>query len=48
MCNNYEKNANLYTINYEDMLNIIIQNLHEGFIVDVSFYLLYTLILYFI
>lgn len=43
MCINYEKNPNTYIINYEDMFNIILQNLHEGFIVDVSFYILYTI-----
>lgn len=48
MCNNYEENQNTYIINYEDMFNIIIQNLHKGFIVEVSFYFLYTLMLHLI
>ncbi|VVC40821.1 Hypothetical protein CINCED_3A017263 [Cinara cedri] len=34
MCNNYEENPNTYSINYDDMFNIILKNLHEGFIVD--------------
>lgn len=38
MCNAYEKNPNTYIISYGEMFNIILQNIHEGFIVDVGFY----------
>lgn len=36
MCDAYEINRNPYTINYEEMFNIILQNIHKGFIVDVN------------
>jgi len=37
MCDAYESNPNTYIINYEEMFDIILHKIHEGFTVDVSF-----------
>lgn len=44
MCDVYENNPNNspYLINYEDMFNIILQNIHEEFMINiVSFHFLF-------
>lgn len=47
MCDAYENNPNLYTINYEEMFDIILQNVHKGFIVDVNIlFLIYAIFVY--
>lgn len=49
MCNVYENNPNTYIINYEEMFDIILLKIHEGFKVDVSFSLLdYITVLYYL
>lgn len=37
MCDAYENNPNPYIINYEEMFHIILNKIHEGFTIDVSF-----------
>jgi len=37
MCDAYENNPNTYIINYEEMFHIILNKIHEGFSIDVSF-----------
>lgn len=37
MCDAYENDPNTYIISYEEMFDILLKNIHGGFIVDVSF-----------
>lgn len=37
LCDVYEHNSNIYVINYEEMFNITLNNIHEGLLIDVSF-----------
>lgn len=41
MCDAYENDPNSFIISYEEMFDILLKNIHEGFIVDVSFKFLY-------
>lgn len=36
MCDAYENNPNTYTMSYLEMLNVLLQNIHKGFIVNVN------------
>lgn len=44
MCDVYQNNPNTYIISYEEMFDIILHKLQEGFKVDVIFLLLYYII----
>jgi len=44
MCDVYENNPSIYIISYEEMFDIILHKIHEGFTVDVTFLLLYYII----
>jgi len=49
ICDVYEKNPNTYIISYEEMFDIILHKLQEGFKVDVIFLLLdYTIVFYYL
>jgi len=49
MCDVYENNPNTYIISYEEMFDIILHKIQEGFTVDVSFLLLdYIIVLYYL
>lgn len=41
MCDAYEYDTNAYIISYEEMFEILLNNIHEGFIIDVSFNIIY-------
>jgi len=48
MCDVYENNPNTYIISYEEMFDIILHKLQEGFTVDVIFLLFdYIILLYY-